>query len=83
MTSSLSDGIFNLFSKELSGPLANGFKIPGITDFGYYGGVKRNKSAGKSKGRTFKQIARIANPRQYSRSNRPFPGQPFYPQGKP
>lgn len=83
--SGLLDNSFKGFGKQL----VSGLKIPGFgygnsrLGYGFYGGSNRGSGGRKMKGRTFKQIARIANPHQYSKRNRPFPGQPFHPQGKP
>lgn len=94
MCCDLFGGFLTSFNKGFGLQFATALKIPtyGFGEaglgFGFYGSNtrrrgKKSSSGRKMKGRTFKQIARIANPRQYSRSNRPFPGQPFYPQGKP
>lgn len=94
MCCDLFGGLLTSFNIGFGLQFASGLKMStyGFGDaglgFGLFGGNTRRRSkkvggGGKMKGRTFKQIARVANPRQYSRSNRPFPGQPFYPQGKP
>ncbi|KNC24860.1 hypothetical protein FF38_07860 [Lucilia cuprina] len=76
-------GLFNISTKGFDTRLASALKIPTF-GYGFYGGNNRsNRGDRKVKGRTFKQIARIANPHQYSKRNKPYPGQPFHPQGKP